>query len=604
MALKLYFTQTEHEDQVWGSEGSDWAATMRDQMLRSADARYEMIDRPERADIIIFWEPHQDSQVVWIPRLRAHPLVREFPNRVFVVSDEDWPLGLLSGLYTSLPARRHHAHRHRAWLYYQTQNRHLEARRASRPVSAPPNLAVFWGANSHPLRGRLFEQADVLARQGILTKATQLHQFANPHDPQLKPLQLAYIDAILDAKFSLCPMGNATGSHRLQESMALGRAPVIISDDWVPVADLVWERFAVFVAEKDLHYLPSILREHEARWQEMGDLALQVYESRFSQGVFAARAVEQIVAIYEARTHDERDFFSQWDRIIEDEGLRSLRQADEVTVARAQDERLDLAAFPGTWTSSDPGTRGVARLDLAVHDGELVGRIWGGGANGPVDWGPRRAEALYADAVTSRAGAGFLLRYDHGFLTSHVEANLKLGVAVLGVYQSFQDASRRHDYFFREFLSADDGAGEMAPAPAVAAASCGLDEELGRGPGAAEERLLGHWHNTHHGSLGIPEIALERRGERVTVRVWGAGAYGLVDWGEAPGELFTCIEEDGVRSAAALARYDFGFMACELQIRQNKGILAVTTFNRFRDGSGRSSYVTRELFYRGQGGDG
>jgi len=281
--------------------------------------------------------------------------------------------------------------------------------------------------------------------------------------------------------------------------------------------------------------------------------------------------------------------------------VRSLRQADEVRVARPQNERVDFAAFPGTWTSSDPGTRGVARLDLAVRDGELVGRIWGGGANGPVDWGPRRDEALYADAVTSRAGTGFLLRYDHGFLTSHVEANLKLGVAVLGIYQSFQDASGRHDYFFREFLSAVGGGGEMAPAPAVAEASCGLDEELGRGPGAADELLLGHWHNTHHGSRGIPEIALERRGDRVAVRVWGAGAQGLAGWGETPGGLFTCVEEDGVRSAAALARYDFGFLECELQIRQNKGILAVTTFNRFRDGSGRSSYVTRELFYRGKG---
>ena len=129
-------------------------------------------------------------------------------------------------------------------------------------------------------------------------------------------------------------------------------------------------------------------------------------------------------------------------------------------------------------------------------------------------------------------------------------------------------------------------------------ASCSLDEELGRGPGAADEMLLGHWHNTHHGSRGIPEIALERRGDRVAVRVWGAGAQGLADWGEAPGELFTCVEEDGVRSAAALARYDFGFMGCELQIRQNKGILAVTTFNRFRDGSGRSSYVTRSSLPR------
>lgn len=282
-------------------------------------------------------------------------------------------------------------------------------------------------------------------------------------------------------------------------------------------------------------------------------------------------------------------------------GLRSLRQTDEVTVARPQDESLDLAAFSGAWTSSDPQTRGVARLDLAVRDGEVLGRIWGAGANGPVDWGESRAEALYADAVTSRTGAGFLLHYDFGFLTSHVEANLKLGVAVLCVYHTFRDRSGRHGYFFREFLSVDGGAGELAAAPSVADQSCGNDEELGRGPGAVDELLLGHWHNTHHSSRGIPEIALERRGGRLAVRVWGAGAQGLIDWGETQGELFTCVEEDDVRSAAALAHYDFGFMECELQIRQNKGILAVTTFNRFRDGSGRSNYVTRELYYRSSG---
>ena len=317
--LKLYFTQTEHDDQIWGSEGCDWAVSMRDQMLQSANTRYEMIDRPEQADIIVFWEPHQNSQVIWIPRLRAHRLVREFPNKVFVVSVEDSPLGLLSGLYTSLPARRHHPHRHRTCLYYRTQNPYLRGA-TSQParLRSSPNLASFSGADSHPLRGRLLDLADVLARQGIIITATQRHRFsANPNDPQLKPSQLAYIDAILDAKFSLCPRGNGAGSYRLQESPALGRAPVIISDDWVPVADLDWERFAVFVAENDLHDLPCILREHEARWKEMGDLALQVYESHFSRGVFASRAVEQIVAIYKARTHDERDFFSQWGRMMD-----------------------------------------------------------------------------------------------------------------------------------------------------------------------------------------------------------------------------------------------------------------------------------------------
>ncbi len=262
---------------------------------------------------------------------------------------------------------------------------------------------------------------------------------------------------------------------------------------------------------------------------------------------------------------------------------------------------VDTAPLLGRWRNSDPAARGLVEITIEDDAGDLAVRAIGSGEEGPVDWGPARTGVFACLDEAGKASLSLLATWDFGFLTSHVEANLKLGVAVLCIYQSFQDASGRHDYFFREFLSADGGAGEMAPAPAVAEASCGLDAELGRGPGAADELLLGHWHNAHHSSRGIPEIALERRGDRVAVRVWGAGAQGLADWGETPGGLFTCVEEDGVRSAAALARYDFGFLECELQIRQNKGILAVTTFNRFRDGSGRSSYFTRELFYRGKG---
>ena len=318
MHLKLFFTQTEHEDQVWGSEGCDWAHSMRDQMLQSANTPYEMTDRPEQADIIVFWEPHQRSQVIRIPRLRAHPLVQQFPNRVVVVSVEDSPLGLLSGLSASLPARRHHPHRHRTWLYYRTNNPYLHSLRASRQVSSPPNLASFVGAPSHALRWRLFEMADSLARHGISLTATPYNHFVIRQDPRLKPSQLAFIDSILEAKFSLCPRGNGAGSYRVQESLAFGRAPVIISDDWVPVADLDWEQFAIFVAENSLHELPDILREHEPRWKEMGDIAKQTYESHFSQKVFALRAVEQIVAIYKARRHDERHFFSHWQQILDE----------------------------------------------------------------------------------------------------------------------------------------------------------------------------------------------------------------------------------------------------------------------------------------------
>ena len=323
--MKLFFTQTEHEDQPWGSEGCDWAVTMRDSMLRSANTPYEMTDDPEQADIIVFWEPHQRSQVIRIPRLRAHQLVRQFPNKVFVVSVEDAPLGLLSGLYTSLPAWRHHPHRHRTTLYYRTQNPFLPLLRAVRRVPSPPNLASFLGAPSHPLRWRLIEMADSLARHDIKVADTPWNRFLIRNDPELMPSQIGFMDTILDAKFSLCPRGNGAGSYRLQESLAVGRAPVIISDDWVPVADLDWERFAIFVAEDSLADLPAILREHEPRWKEMGDLARQTYESHFRQEVFARRAVEQIVAIRNVRAHDERHYFSHWDLML----AEAERQLDQ-----------------------------------------------------------------------------------------------------------------------------------------------------------------------------------------------------------------------------------------------------------------------------------
>ncbi len=316
MRLKLFFTQTEHEDQDWGSEGYDWAILMRAQILRSGDPRYEMSDCPEQADIIIFWEPHQRSQIIRIPRLRAHPLVQQFPNRVFVVSVEDSPLGLLSGLYTCLPRWRYHPHRHRTTLYYRTQNPYLRSLRAARQVPCPPYLASFLGSQSHGLRQRLFDMMDSLGTHNIKITATPYNRYLVFQDPQLLPGQLAFLDSILDAKFSLCPRGNGAGSYRLQESLALGRAPVIISDAWVPVGGMEWNQFAIFVAEDSLQDLPAILRDHEPHWREMGDRARQVYESHFSQPVFALRCVEQIVAIYESRDHDERDFYSQWDQIL------------------------------------------------------------------------------------------------------------------------------------------------------------------------------------------------------------------------------------------------------------------------------------------------
>jgi len=290
---------------------------MKNQLLQARDPRYAATDDPEEADLIVFWEPHQDSQTVLAPRLRAHPLVHQYPNKAFVVSVEDAPLGFLPGLYTSLPAQLHHPKRHRTWIYYRLQNPYLHARRDDRQDVVPCNLASFTGASSCSVRAELFDMKDRLARRRIVVKATRRRRFAvNPNDPSLRKSQIAYIDAMLDAKFSLCPRGNGAGSYRVQESLAVGRPPVIISDEWVPVADLDWNQFAVFIEEKDLRHVPSILCEREPHWPEMARKARETYESWFRLDTFAVKALQHIAAIHRQRTHDERTFIAQWDEMI------------------------------------------------------------------------------------------------------------------------------------------------------------------------------------------------------------------------------------------------------------------------------------------------
>lgn len=118
-----------------------------------------------------------------------------------------------------------------------------------------------------------------------------------------------------------------------------------------------------------------------------------------------------------------------------------------------------------------------------------------------------------------------------------------------------------------------------------------------RGPPDASG-FLGHWRNTNPGSSGVRELAVGCTDTGLTVRIWGAGADGSVDWGVRPAEAFACVEENGVPAASLYATYDFGFMTTVLQMRLNKGILPLLSFNVFRDDSGRSNYHVREFFFR------
>lgn len=117
-----------------------------------------------------------------------------------------------------------------------------------------------------------------------------------------------------------------------------------------------------------------------------------------------------------------------------------------------------------------------------------------------------------------------------------------------------------------------------------------------------ESRLTGRWVNTDSATQGIAEIRIEQDGGAFWVGVAAVGADGPIAWPRTRAKALANLEEESGQRALALAvTFDFGFMTAETYLRVNKGVLVIVLFCTFSDGSGRSSYVNREFFYR-QGG--
>jgi len=109
--------------------------------------------------------------------------------------------------------------------------------------------------------------------------------------------------------------------------------------------------------------------------------------------------------------------------------------------------------------------------------------------------------------------------------------------------------------------------------------------------------FVGNWVTTNRATRGIVRIEVRESGAGLVVQAFGACSPGPCDWGQADASVFA----DGVDSTTGLsfsATYDFGFMESDLQAKIKKGVLVVAGFNRFKDGSGRSNYFSREFFYR------
>ena len=258
---------------------------------------HKLVEAPEDADLILFAEMGEAG--FFAERVRAHPYFRRFRSKCFLFDSGDDCYPILPGIYASMTEHNFRLDHCRTGFYlYLIENPFV----GYRPLSGKEKcLASFIGSRStHPLRNKLysFDRADILVEDTSKVR-NQITYHGEP--AERAKFWSMYADAMADSRFSLCPRGHCPNSIRLYESMKMGRACVIISDEWHPNDGVDWESCSIRVPESEVERLPEILEQAADRALEMGMKARAEWERLFAPQAVFHYVVEQCLAIQRAR---------------------------------------------------------------------------------------------------------------------------------------------------------------------------------------------------------------------------------------------------------------------------------------------------------------
>jgi hypothetical protein len=257
-------------------------------------------DDPDEADIILYIE--NSDTVRHYFRLRKQEYFRAFPEKCFLFTRNDLPIPFIPGVYPSIPKRWHRSQRTRSGPYLNAFDDNF--------VEPPDDhserryLYSFVGQKStHPLREQIFQLDHP---DQYVFDSSKYWPYAELTDDEKDELEQRYVDVAHGSCFILCPRGRGASSIRLFETLRMGRAPVIISDAWVPPDGPDWDAFSVRVAESNISMIPSILSQRRDQAEAMGVRARQVWEDWFSEKATFHRTTDWCLDIMNERKLPER----------------------------------------------------------------------------------------------------------------------------------------------------------------------------------------------------------------------------------------------------------------------------------------------------------
>lgn len=253
---------------------------------------YIVADSPDDADIVLHIETPQYKDWNYGPRLLQNADLLRLADKTFVFEFADGPAGFLSGVYPSLKKTDADPKRFRSggYLIFASD---IIGRAQENYRREPQLLFSFRGFASHPVREEIFKTD--FGRSDVYVEQTTKWFTHNEQD------RLNYIEQTLNSRFVLCPCGQGTSSVRLFETLAAGRVPVIVSDEWVEPSGPEWNRFSVRVPQNRVREIPSILARYEEKWPEMAEAARQTWHDWYAPDVTWRRLLEAVQAIQAAR---------------------------------------------------------------------------------------------------------------------------------------------------------------------------------------------------------------------------------------------------------------------------------------------------------------
>ena len=250
---------------------------------------HSLTDDPSSADLILFVDLHLSPD--WKLRtLLNHELIRHFRHKTLVYDERDRPWCTLPGLYVSMPSRHFEARWQGPCAYYGVA-RFTEAERND---TSPDLLYSFVGSRSHPIRKPILR----MTHSRALVEDSSGFVFYDRSDPEAFDRRKAHFrSTLLRSKFVLCPRGAGTSSIRLFETLAAGRVPVIIGDQWVPPVGPKWHDISLRVRESEVATIPSRLEAAEAQFPRMAQAAHAAHVQWFSEPVIFHRLISECAVL-------------------------------------------------------------------------------------------------------------------------------------------------------------------------------------------------------------------------------------------------------------------------------------------------------------------